>query len=115
MPQDSGGRNRDYRESDMRVLLREKGPFHGWDEAADWLKWARQIDGPFPPDLADQMRDDLWWLEHDGVPYTDDPGEAYRLARSHRPSRTAKKNAGLMETRGHPAAMPPLSTRKKKD
>lgn len=94
MPQSSGGKGRDYRESDLRVVLVGRGPFRGWDEVVRWLRADGRRDGELRPGDVDQMLEDLWWLSRNEVPFTDDPGEAYRLAHTHRPTSRELKEVG---------------------
>lgn len=84
MTRNAGGNGLDYRESDMRLLLRERGPWTRWDDAVRWLHMIGSDDPQLRPSLVKRLMTDLQQLVLDGVPYTDDPGEAFKLARAHR-------------------------------
>lgn len=88
MPQSAGGRGRDYRESDIQVLF-ERGPeWRSWSEAVEWLRmWGSRDDKLRSADVRELLIRDFTQLRRDDVPFTHVPGEAFRLARGHRPHR----------------------------
>ena len=85
MPQSSGGRGREYRESDVREVLERGEDWSRWSDAVQWLRrWGPREDKTRSADVRELMVRDFSQLERDGVPFTHTPGEAYRLARAHR-------------------------------
>jgi hypothetical protein len=85
MPQNAGGRGRDYRESDVRVLM-DRGPeWTSWQEPVAWLHQRGNRDDQLrSADVRALIARDFTQLGQDGTPFTHDPGEAYKLARQHR-------------------------------
>lgn len=84
MPRIGGGNSGEYRESDMRLLLLARGDWNDWVGPIRYLHAHGGHDPDIKPSLARRMMVDLERLWAEGVPYTPDPGEAYRLARGHR-------------------------------
>ena len=85
MRNNTGGRNsRDYRESELRIVLKERGTWRRWNDVARWLHSEGRRDRDLKPSVAQLMLDDIDNLVMDGVPFTDDPGEAFKLAHAHR-------------------------------
>ncbi len=88
MPQSAGGRGKDYRESDVRTVLERGQEWQRWSDAIQWLRrWGPREDRTRSGDVRELMIRDFSKLERDGVPFTHTAGEAFRLARGHRPHR----------------------------
>ncbi len=86
MPQSAGGRGKDYRESDVRIVLDHGGQWRSWSDAVQWLRNEGKRDDQLRSgDLRALMSRDFGQLERDRVAFTRDAGEAFRLARGHRP------------------------------
>lgn len=85
MPQSTGGRGRDYRESDVRLLF-ERGPeWRSWSEPIEWLRtFGKRDDDLRSADVRALISRDFGQLDRDRVPFTHEPGAAFRLAREHR-------------------------------
>lgn len=86
MPQSQGGRGRDYRESDVRVVM-ERGPeWDSWQEPVAWLhQQGKRDDQLRSADVRALIARDFSQLQRDQVPFTHDASNAYKLARQHRP------------------------------
>ncbi len=86
MPQNAGGRGKDYRESDVQLVM-ERGPeWSRWSDAVAWLRqWGPRDHETRSADVRRLLVRDFRRLEADGVPFTRSSGEAFRLARGHRP------------------------------
>lgn len=85
MPRSTGGRNaRDYRESDVRIVLTQRGQWRRWNDVARWLHSSGKNDPELKPSDAMKMLGDIDNLIMDEVPYTDEPGAAFKLMREHR-------------------------------
>lgn len=94
MAQSAGGRGKDYRESDVQVVLGRGPEWDAWSQAIEWLRrWGPRDDATRSGDVRELLMRDFGQLERDGVPFTHAPGEAYNLARAHRPS-----HAGIERT-----------------
>ncbi|MBE0476458.1 MAG: hypothetical protein IBX62_05105 [Coriobacteriia bacterium] len=84
MPRVNGGNAAEYRESDMRLLLHERGDWDDWVGPIRYLHAHGGHDPDIKPSFAQRMMVDLERLYAEGVPFTKQPGEAYRLARGRR-------------------------------
>lgn len=92
MPQNGGGGGRDYRESDVTVVLGRGAEWNEWSQAVSWLRQEGiREDQTRSGHVRDLMMRDFEQLQRDGVPFTHEPGEAFKLARSHRPRHVAIK------------------------
>lgn len=94
MPQSAGGRGKDYRESDVQVVF-ERGPeWEQWSDAVGWLRrWGPRDDRTRSQDVRELLVRDFSQLEQDGVPFTRASGEAFKLAREHRPRHVGVESA----------------------
>jgi hypothetical protein len=94
MPQSAGGRGKDYRESDVLTVLQQGPDWASWSDVVGWLRsWGQKNAIPHSTDARKLLERDFTQLQHDAVPFTRDPGEAFNLARSHRPA-----HAGIEKT-----------------
>ena len=85
MPQDAGGRGKDYRESDVRTLFQRGPDWAAWQDPVQWLRTYGNRDGELrSADVRGLLERDFQKLQADGVPFTKEPGTAYNLAREHR-------------------------------
>lgn len=85
MRNSTGGRNsRDYRESELRIVLKERGQWRRWNDVARWLHMEGRRDPAIKPSMAQMMLHDVDQLVMDDVPFTDEPGEAFKLLHEHR-------------------------------
>jgi hypothetical protein len=88
MPQNAGGRGKDYRESDILEVFEQGPDWHSWSEVVDWLRsWGQKKAIPHSTDVRELLIRDFGRLQAENVPFTHDPGEAFKLARSHRPAK----------------------------
>lgn len=89
MPQSAGGRGKDYRESDVRIVMERGEGWHAWSDAVGWIRqWGPRDGRTRSGDVRELLTRDFRQLEEDSVPFTREPGEAFRLARDHRPRQT---------------------------
>lgn len=85
MPQNAGGRGRDYRESDVQILFARGREWTTWGEPVQWLRTYGNRDAELrSADARALLERDFARLDADGVPFTRDPGKAYRLGHEHR-------------------------------
>lgn len=103
MPQNTGGKPRDYRESDVFLVLHRRGggDWRSWMDVVRWLHMNGADDGDLRQQQVAAMMDDFEQLARDGVPFTDDSGAAYRLAREHRRAEHGGRHRKEMPHRVH--------------
>jgi hypothetical protein len=72
----------DYERADFQTLY-QREHWHTWDEEIKWLRTDGQGDRDIEPDEALHMAADIQLLRDDDIRFTDDPKQAFRLAKAH--------------------------------
>jgi len=65
-------------------VLQKRGQWRRWNDVARWLHSEGRRDSEIKPSDAQQMLVDIDFLVMDDVPFTNDPGQAFKLAHEHR-------------------------------
>jgi hypothetical protein len=74
---------KDYDASDIEHVFR-RGEFRDWRDVLKWLDEHGMDDRRLTPGEAKHMREDFERLRKAKVKFTNDPKQAYELARQHR-------------------------------
>lgn len=71
-----------YELSDMEVVYR-RGQWHSWDDVIHWLETEGEKDNELTPGEVIAMTEDLRHVRDAGVPFTNEPREAFDLVFKH--------------------------------
>jgi len=69
----------DYGQGDVKALYK-RGDWHNWQEEIGWLQQYGERDNELTPGETVAMCEDLRSLMKSGVTFTNDPGQAYKMA-----------------------------------